>query len=103
MPEPLSPKIGFRHEGRRLAIGIGDLVDGVFVDLQMVGHRGQRAELHAEFVLRGGHFVVVLLDVDAHGRHGREHFAAHVLGGIDRGNREIAALVRTRWPRLPPS
>ena len=35
---------------------------------------------------------MVLFDLDAHGRHGREHFAAHVLRGIDRGNREIAAL-----------
>ena len=52
----------------------------------------QRVELHAELVLGGGDLVVVLLDLDAHRRHGREHLAAHVLRRILRRHREIAAL-----------
>ena len=38
--------------------------------------------------------MVVLLDRHAHGLHGRQHFAAHVLSRIQRGNREVAALGR---------
>ena len=34
----------------------------VLVDLHVVGHRRQRAELQAELVLGGGDLVVVLLD-----------------------------------------
>ncbi len=37
-------------------------------------------------------FVVVLFDHNAHRGHGREHFAAHVLGRILRRKREVAAL-----------
>ena len=40
------------HEGRRLAVALRDLVDTVFVDLHVVGHLRQRAELEAELVLR---------------------------------------------------
>ena len=70
---------GLGHEGRGLAIGLRDVVDGIFVDLHMVGHRHERAELHAELVLRRSDFVVMLLDDDAHLGHRRQHFAAHIL------------------------
>ena len=83
---------GLGHEGRGLAVALGDLMDAVLVDLHVVGHRGQRAELETKFVLRGSHFVMVLLDYGAHGLHRRKHFAAHVLSRVDRGDREIAAL-----------
>ena len=53
---------GLGHEGRGLAVALRDHVDAVFVDLHVVGHRHQRAELEAEFVLRGGDLMVVLLD-----------------------------------------
>ena len=70
-----------RHEGRRLAVGVGDLVHDVLVDLHLVGVAHQRVELDAEFVLGGGHFVVVLFDAHAHlGQHG-QHLGAHVLAG----------------------
>ncbi len=67
-------------------------MDRIFVDLQMVGDGDQRLELQTQFVLGRGHLVMVLLDLGAHGRHGREHFAAHVLRRVDRRDREIAAL-----------
>ena len=70
-----------RHEGRGLAVGIGDLVHDVFVDLHLVGVADQRVELDAELVLGGRHFVVVLFDAHAHlGQH-RQHLGAHVLRG----------------------
>ena len=55
-----------RHEGGRLAIGMRHIVDHIFIDLHLVGHGDQRVEFHAELVLGGGHFVMVLLDGDAH-------------------------------------
>jgi hypothetical protein len=64
----------------------------VFVDLHLVGHQRQRVELHAEFVLGGGHFVMVLLDLDAHLGHRAEHFRAHVLHRILRRHRKVAGL-----------
>ena len=70
-----------RHEGRRLAIGVGDLMHDIFVDLHLVGVAHQRVELDAEFVLGGGHFVVMLFDDDAHFGQHRQHFRAHVLAG----------------------
>ena len=81
-----------RHEGRRLAVALRDHVDAVFVDLHVVGHRRQRAELEAELMLGRGDLVVVLLDHRAHLRHRRQHLAAHVLRRILRRHREIAAL-----------
>jgi hypothetical protein len=59
-------------------------VDAVLIDLHLVGHEDERVELHAELVLGGGHLVVVLLDLHAHGLHGGQHLAAHVLRGIER-------------------
>ncbi len=62
------------------------------VDLEVVGHAHQRAELHAKLVLALRHLVVVLLDRHAHLAHGREHLGTQIAFGIDRRDREIAAL-----------
>ena len=43
-------------------------------------------------MLGGGDFVMVLFRLDAHVAHDRQHFAAHVLLGVDRRDGEIAAL-----------
>ena len=81
-----------RHEGRRLAVGVGDLVHDILVDLHLVGVANQRVELQAEFVLGSRNLVVMLLNTYAHlGEHG-QHLGTHVLRGVDRRNREIAAL-----------
>ena len=69
MPEPLSPNTGFGMKHGRLAVGLRDLVDDVFVDLHGVGDRGQRPELDAKLVLSRRHLVVVLLGDDAHVGH----------------------------------
>ncbi len=81
-----------RHEAGRLAIGLRDLMDDVLVDLHVVGERDHGAELDAEFVLGGGHFVVMLFDDDAHFSHHREHLGADVLAAVDRRHGEVAAL-----------
>src|SRR3546814_2292296 len=64
----------------------------VLEDLQVVGGGDQGAELNAELVLRGRHLVVMLLDLEPHLLHDRQHLAAQVLPGVDRRQREIAAL-----------
>jgi hypothetical protein len=71
---------------------MGDLLDGVLVDLDVVGGLDDRRELDAELVLGGRHFVVVLLDRHAHRGHGREHLAADVLRAVHRRHREVALL-----------
>ena len=80
------------HEAGRLAVGLGDHVGDVLIDLHVVGHGDHGAELDAELVLRGGHLVVVLLDGDAHLGHHRDHLRADVLAAIDRRHGEVAAL-----------
>ncbi|MNH95992.1 hypothetical protein D3C73_486480 [compost metagenome] len=63
-----------RHEGGRLAVGIGDLMHDVLVNLHLVGVAHQRVELDAKLVLGGSHLMVMLFDDHAHfGEHG-QHF-----------------------------
>lgn len=64
----------------------------VLVDLHLVGAGYHGVELHAQLVLRGGDFVVVLFDDDAHFSENRQHFGTHVLQAVDRRNREVTAL-----------
>ena len=80
------------HEGHGLAIGIGNLVDDILVDLYVVGSLDHRRKLDAEFVLGRGHFMVVLFNDHAHVGHGSEHFATDVLGAIERRHGEVALL-----------
>ena len=82
------------HEGRGLAVSLGDVLHDVFVPLERIGHLHQRQEAQVDFGLsRGRHFVVMLLDPDADFLHGLDHFGPHVLEGIQRGHREVALFV----------
>jgi hypothetical protein len=80
------------HEGRGLAIGVGDHVDDIFVDLHSVGGLGQSAVGEAELVLGGGDLVMMLVHGKAHLDHRRDHLAPDVHRAVDRRDREIAAL-----------
>ena len=81
-----------RHERCGLAIGGRDVVHDILELLHVVGGLDERGELDAQLMLRSGHFVVVLLDLDAHlAQHG-QHLGAQILSRVDRGNREVAAL-----------
>ncbi len=81
------------HEGGRLAVALGDVLDHVFQDLHFVGLAHQGVETDADFALAGGgDFVVMhfypqtrLLQRQAHG-------GADVVQGIHRRHREITAL-----------
>ena len=80
------------HEGGRFAVFARHVAHHVLVDHHVVGRADQLGKLHAQFVLGGGDFVVLLLDRHPQGGHGQQHFAAHVLEGVVGGNREIAFL-----------
>ena len=80
------------HEGRGLAVGLGDHVHDIFVDLHAVGGLDQAAVGQAELMLGGGDFMVMLVAGQAHFEHRRDHLAADVAGAVDRSDGEIAAL-----------
>ncbi len=84
---------GFWHEGRGLAVGVGDVVDHVLLQLDPVSALDQRAEFGAEFHLAGiGDFVVMHFDRNAEGFEHQAHFGAHVLEAVDGWHREITTL-----------
>ena len=82
------------HEGRRLAVGVGDHVDDVLIDLQVIGHLHQGLETDAELVLAGRDLVVVLLGLHPHLLELGQHLGAQVGKRIDRRHREVSALDR---------
>src|SRR3546814_13268524 len=65
-------------------LSLRDHVHDIFVDLHAVGGRDERAEGEAQLMLRGGHFMVVLVAGQAHFEHGRYHLAADVHAAVDR-------------------
>ena len=68
---------GLGHEGRRHAVGAGDVLDHVFVHHQIVAHARQRIVAHVDLGLAaGGDFVVMGLDLDAEVHHGEDHGGA---------------------------
>ncbi len=81
-----------RHEGCRFAIGVGHIVDHIFVFLQLIGLFGQAVKDQAQLVLAGGHLVVVLVDLHPQTLHGGQHLGAQVLSFVDGVHREVAAL-----------
>ncbi len=84
---------GFRHEGDGLVVGVGHVVDHVLQHLYFVSLQGEGVEAGGDLVLTGsGHFVVVSLNDLAHLFQHQTHGGADILGGVDRGNREVTAL-----------
>ena len=83
-----------RHERRRLARGVGDVLDHVLVEHELVGHAQQRVEAHVDLGLAGGAHLVVL-HLDAHARLDElEHdFRAKVLQLVGRRHWEVALFV----------
>ena len=83
-----------RHERRRLARRVGDVLDDVLVEHELVGHAQQRVEAHVDLGLAGGADLVVLdLDLDAEPLHREDHLGAQVLVLVHRRDREVALLV----------
>ncbi len=91
-PRPVIGLDRLGHEGCGLAIGVGNLMHDIFVDLHPVGGLHQRAEGQSQFMLRCGDFVVVFVTRKAHFEHRGDHFAADIDGAVDRRDREITTL-----------
>ncbi len=92
-----------RHEGRRFAIGVGDLWITYLYFLQIVGLLGQRSEDQTQLVLAGRHFVVVLVDLHTHDASWSTAFRRMSCASSIGFDREIAAFDAGRWPMLPIS
>ena len=80
-----------RHEGCGFAVRVCHVVDDVLVLLQVVGLLGQRAKDHAQLVLTGRHFVVVLVNFHADALHCGQHLVTDVLSSVCRVDREVTA------------
>ncbi len=81
------------HEGKRLAVGHGGVLQDVLVGLQCVAHLHQGAEFQVDLHLSaGGDFAVVHLDLDARQHHAQDGLGAPVLQRVDRRHAEVAAL-----------
>ena len=73
---------------------VGDALDDVLVEHELVGHPQQRVESHVDLGLAGGADLVVLhLDLDPHLLHRQDHLRAQVLEVVHRRDREVALLV----------
>ncbi len=82
------------HEGGRLAVFLGDVLDDVFVFQDVVGHVDQRRKAHVDFALAaGGDLVVLGLDLQAALDHGEHHFGAQIVQRVGRRHREVTFLV----------
>ena len=84
----------FWHECRGFSVSMCNVVDHVFIFLQVVRLICQSAKDHTQFVLRGRNFVVMFVNFDAHAFHCGQHCATDVLRRINWVYREIAAFVR---------
>ncbi len=85
---------GLGHEGRRLAVAPGDVLDDVLEPAELVGALHQGVEAEVDFGLAGGgHLVVLPLHLDAHCGQHQAHLGADVALAVERRDREIAFLV----------
>ena len=82
---------GFRHEGCRLAVRRGHIVDHIFVLLQLVRLFGQAVKDQTQLVLTGRNLVVVLVHFHTQTLHCAQHLGAQVLAFVRRVHREVAA------------
>jgi hypothetical protein len=82
------------HEGDGLVVLLGDVLDDVLVDQELVGHPHEVGEPHVDLALPArGHLVVLGLDVDAAVDHRLHHLVADVHELVRGGHREVALLV----------
>ena len=82
------------HEGDRLVVAAGDVLDDVLVPHELVGHLQQRREPHVDLALPGrAHLMVMRFHDDAHLAHLADHLAAQVLVGVGGADGEVSALV----------
>ena len=87
-------KQGLGHEGHRLVVTLGDVLDDVLVHQQVVRHLHQVLEPQVDLRLPGGrHLVMLGLHVETAVDHGLHHFVADIHQLVGGRHREIAFLV----------
>ena len=82
-----------RHERRVDAVLRGDLLDDQPVGDRVVGHVERVVVAHVDLVLRRRDLVVVVLDRDPGLLERLDRLVAQLGRGVERGHREVAALV----------
>ena len=92
-PRPVLAEERLRHEGRVVAVLLGDLLDDEAVREHVVGHVERVRVADVDLVLRRADLVVVVLDRDAHRLERADRVAADARGRVHRRLREVAALV----------
>ena len=93
-PGAVVAKEGLRHEGRRLAVLVGDVPHDVLVQVHLVGGPQEGVEDDVDLGLPGGGDLVVLaLDRYPQRNHREDHLVADVDQLVGRGHREVALLV----------
>ena len=98
-PGPVLAEERLRHEGRVHAVLGGHLLDDQPVGDRRVGHLERRRVAHVDLVLRRRDLVVVVLDRDPDRLERLDRLVAEVGGRVERGHREVAALVERLRPR----
>ena len=68
-------------------MGLGHIVDDIFVFLELVALNGHGLENQAQLVLTGSNLMVMLVNGHADGLHGGEHLGTDVLTMVNRGLR----------------
>ncbi len=98
---------GLRHEGHRLAVPAGDVLDDVLVGHDLIGHARQRLVTEVDLALPSRcDLVMVELARDPDPLERQHHLRAQVVERV-RGRRGEVALLRpgriaeTRLPRVP--
>ena len=81
-----------RHKRCGLTVGVRDVKDAVFVDLHLVSFLGQRVERDADLALaRSTDLMVMQVDGQTHGLHGRAHRVSNVVQRVHWWYGEVAA------------
>ena len=72
------------HERCGLAVGMRNIVNTIFEDLNFVRFGNQCVELRANFALsRGAHFMVMQFNIQPHGFHRRAHAVSDIQKRVD--------------------
>ena len=91
---PIVPKERLGHEGGRLAVLAGDVLDDILVHHHVVGRLDQRVETEINLRLAaGGHFVMLAFDLDAQLLQHQAHLRANVLLRVVGRHRKVSLLV----------
>ena len=104
MPGAVVAEDRLRHEGDRLAVRVGDVLDHVLVGHDLIGHAGQALEAEVDLALAArGDLVVVELARDPEPLQRQHHRRAEIVQRVVRRGREVALLRPRRVAEAGPA